>query len=56
MGEQLFISPDARILEKIYLVEKCMDFVDTAFARFLDLRFSPQWKEETDRLRRWLED
>ena len=49
-------DPDARILEKIYLVEKCMDFVDTAFARFLDLRFSPEWKEETARLRRWIED
>lgn len=49
-------DPDARILEKIYLLEKCTGYVDTVFAKFLDLRFSPQWKEETTRLRRWLED
>jgi hypothetical protein len=49
-------DPDARILEKIYLLEKCTGYVDTVFAKFLDLRFSPQWKEETARLRRWLED
>jgi len=49
-------DPDARILEKIYLLEKCTGYVDTVFAKFLDLRFSPQWKEETARLQRWLED
>lgn len=48
-------DPDARILEKIYLLEKCTDYVDTVFERFLELRFSPRWKEETTRLRRWLE-
>ena len=48
-------DPDARILEKVYLTEKCMAYVDTAYARFLELRFSPHWKEETTRLRRWLE-
>jgi len=48
-------DPDSRILEKIYLLEKCTDYLDVVFARFLALRFSPQWPEETARLRRWLE-
>jgi len=49
-------DPDSRILEKIYLLEKCTDYLDTVYARFLDLRFSPQWQEETARLRKWLEN
>ena len=49
-------DPDGRILEKIYLLEKCMDFLDVVFARFLELRFGPQWKTETEHLRKWLEN
>ena len=49
-------DPDSRILEKIYLLEKCLDYLDTVYARFLDLRFSPKWQEETTHLRRWLEN
>lgn len=49
-------DPDSRILEKIYLLEKCMDYLDTVFTRFLDLRFGPNWPEETSRLRKWLEN
>jgi len=49
-------DPDARILEKIYLLERCIDYVDEVFARFLSLRFGPQWKEETERLRAWLQE
>ena len=47
-------DPDARILEKIYLLEKCMEFVDTAFTRFVELRFGPRWAEETGRVRAWM--
>lgn len=47
-------DPDARILEKIYLLEKCMEFVDTAFTRFVELRFGPRWAEETARVRAWM--
>ena len=28
-------DPDGRILEKIYLLEKCMDYLDLVYARFL---------------------
>jgi hypothetical protein len=49
-------DPDARILEKIYLLEKCMDFVDVVFARFLHLRFGSGWAEETERVRAWVRE
>lgn len=49
-------DPDSRILEKIYLLEKCTDFLDTVFTRFLALRFGPQWPEEAAHLRKWLEN
>lgn len=49
-------DPDARILEKIYLLEKCMEYVDSAFARFLSLRFGPDWKAEVELLRRWMRE
>ena len=29
-------DPDSRILEKVYLMEKCMDFVDIIFVKFLN--------------------
>ena len=47
-------DPDARILEKLYLIEKCTHYVDTVFAAFLDLRFSSRWKEEVEYMRAWL--
>lgn len=47
-------DPDARILEKLYLIEKCTHYVDTVFAAFLDLRFSSRWKEEVEYMRVWL--
>ena len=47
-------DPDARILEKIYLMEKCTGYVDSVFARFLEIRFGADWPEETQRLRQWL--
>lgn len=47
-------DPDARILEKIYLLEKCLECVDVAYARFLELRVGPQWPSEAGRVRSWL--
>lgn len=47
-------EPDARILEKIYLLEKCEEYVDAVFAMFLDVRFGSGWAEEVARLREWL--
>lgn len=47
-------DPDARILEKIYLLEKAMTYVDSVFAQFMELRFSAQWSGEVADLRQWL--
>lgn len=49
-------DPDARILEKIFLLERCLSYVDSTFTRFLQLRFSPAWKDEAQRLRLWLQE
>ncbi len=48
-------DPDARILEKIYLIEKVAHYVDTVFARFLDVRFGPDWPREVEHMRAWMQ-
>ena len=47
-------DPDARILEKMYLLEKCLEYVDSVFAQFVEVRFGDRWPEEVVSLRRWL--
>ena len=47
-------DPDARILEKIYLVEKCAAYVDTVLTHFFKLRFSPDWPKEVQLIRAWM--
>lgn len=49
-------EPDARILEKIYLLEKCMSYVDAVFARFVSLRFGPDWEAERRRVWAWMRE
>lgn len=48
-------DPDARILEKIYLVEKCTAYLDTIFAQFVALRFGPTWPREVQEMRAWMQ-
>ena len=48
-------DPDAALLEKMYLVERGLAFLDEAFGQFLAVRFSPKWNEECARVRAWLE-
>ena len=48
-------DPDARILEKLFLLEQAMDFVDAVWARFVMLRFSPAWEAEVQELGRWID-
>ena len=47
-------DPDAKFLEKIYLIERCLDCIDSVYAEFLNLRFSREWPEEISRFRSWL--
>ncbi len=48
-------DPDAVFLEKIYLMERCMSFLDDVYGRFLRLRFGEEWREEAGKIRSWLE-
>ncbi|WP_029898098.1 hypothetical protein [Desulfohalovibrio reitneri] len=48
-------DPDAVFLEKLFLIENCLTFLDTLYTRFLDLRLSPnKWEEEVSSFRHWL--
>jgi hypothetical protein len=48
-------DPDAKFLEKIYLLEKCLDMLDTVFAVFLKVRLDKGWDAEADKIKDWIE-
>ncbi len=48
-------DPDAPLLEKLYLMEKCLDYLDAVYAQFLDRRFGTAWGEEVAAFRQWIE-
>ncbi|MDR2076559.1 MAG: hypothetical protein LBP61_06470 [Desulfovibrio sp.] len=48
-------DPDALLLEKISLVEGCLELLDSLYLRFLDLRMDKGWPEEVKRLRQWMD-
>ncbi len=45
---------EAIFLEKIYLIEHALGFIDTLFKEFLKLRLGPKWAEEVSELKTWL--
>ncbi|MCR5813080.1 MAG: hypothetical protein K6G15_01120 [Desulfovibrio sp.] len=47
-------DPDALLLEKIDLIESCLDLLDSLFKSFLDVRLSEAWAEEVFLVRQWL--
>ena len=48
-------DPDALLLEKLFLVEACLELMDGLYAEFLRLRLAPAaWEEETGRIRAWM--
>jgi hypothetical protein len=47
-------DPDAIFLEKVFLVEKCLEFLDHLFVRFLSARTGPDWDDEVARVREWI--
>jgi hypothetical protein len=47
-------DPDATFLERVYLFEKALGFLDRAFADFVRLRLSREWETECGRVRSWL--
>ncbi|MUM76986.1 hypothetical protein GKC30_04990 [Pseudodesulfovibrio sp. F-1] len=47
-------DPDAKFLEKMFLLERCLEMFDVVFSQFLALRMSRDWAEETNRVGRWI--
>ncbi len=47
-------DPDASLLEKIYLIENCLEIVDELFKEFLKRRFSHDWKQELKNISTWI--
>ena len=49
-------DPDALLLEKLYLVESCLELLDALYAAFLQVRLdNAAWKEEVTGLRQWMQ-
>lgn len=44
---------DALILEKLYLMESCVELLDSLYARFLGIRLSNAWQEEVRHIHAW---
>jgi hypothetical protein len=50
-------DPDALLLEKLFLVESCLELIDGLYAEFLRLRLAPgAWEEETGHIGAWIKD
>ncbi len=47
-------DPDGAFLEKMYLLERAIHFLDVVYANYLQLRLSPDWPREVERFRDWL--
>ncbi|WFS61188.1 hypothetical protein LF599_10930 [Pseudodesulfovibrio thermohalotolerans] len=47
-------DPDAKFLEKMFLLERCLEMIDVAYTQFLNLRLSKDWAEESARVKLWI--
>lgn len=47
-------EPDALLLEKIYLIEVCLDLLDQLYQTFLEIRLSSRWQTEVAGMAQWL--
>lgn len=49
-------DPDATFLEKIYLIESCLELIDDVYRQFLTIRLSMQaWDDEVRSIKNWIE-
>lgn len=48
-------DPDALFLEKMYLVEICLGFLDACYRDFITLRLSSEWNEELREMAVWMQ-
>jgi len=47
-------DPDAKFLEKIFLIERCLEMLDVVYSHFLNLRLGKGWAEESARVKLWI--
>jgi hypothetical protein len=47
-------DPDALLLEKVYLVQRALGWLDELYLRFLELRISPEWDRAAAEVRAWV--
>lgn len=47
-------EPDATFLEKIYLIESCLQLIDVCYKKFLFVRLSPEWDKEKQNMALWI--
>jgi len=47
-------DPDAKFLEKMFLMERCLEMLDIVFAQFLKIRMTKEWIEETAKIKLWI--
>lgn len=45
---------DALFLEKMYLIEACMEMLDILYQNFLEVRLSGRWDAEVLNVRKWI--
>jgi hypothetical protein len=48
------LDPDALLLEKVALIESCLELLDCVYKNFLDIRLSDGWKDEVKQLNAWM--
>lgn len=47
-------DPDAVFLEKMYLIEQCLELFDATYAQFLNLRLSADWLQQVRAMGEWM--
>ncbi|WP_027369605.1 hypothetical protein [Desulfovermiculus halophilus] len=47
-------DPDARFLEKMYLIDKCLEVIDLVFVSFVQLRLGSAWAQEAKGVKDWI--
>lgn len=47
-------SQEAMMLEKIYLIEECLEILNTLYLTFIKLRLSNQWEAEKENMKNWI--
>ena len=47
-------DPDSKFLEKLYLVEKCVEMLDSVYAEFLKARLAKDWPKTAQLMGQWV--